>query len=178
MCPSEQYPDDEEQLRKALTTAAPKPSEQHNDSVMTAARRIAAERHAQAPDRDRWKPVIGLAASLFVAFAAVWLLRTEPPETSYQRSTANPDIVPADGSVIDAQPQRFSWSEIEAAPSLRVKLFNDRALLVWQSPITYTSEVPLSTDLELDSGARYFWVVEPAENASTATLGPYWFSLE
>lgn len=178
MCPSEKYPDDEDQLRKALDATAPKPSEQHNESVMAAARRIAAERHGERVTGGRWKPALGMAATLLMAFAVVWLLRTEPPETTYQRGTDDANVIPADGGVLSEMPRRFVWPRDDSTQPFRLKLFNDSALLVWQSPATTAAEITIDGDFELSSGARYFWTIEPAENASAATLGPYWFSLE
>ena len=169
--------DGDERLRAALGSAAPKPSATHNETVMMAARAKAAARGRTRNASWALTPGLGIAATTVLAIAIVWLLRVEEPGIGLERGGVTEGIVPADGAVLDATPARFEWPAA-ANGSYQLNIYNDSAILLWQSETLAEPALVVSDELALEGGARYFWVVERQDSGGTAPpMGPYWFSI-
>lgn len=168
--------DGDERLRAALGSTAPKPSATHNETVMMAARAKAATRGRARDTTWRLTPALGIAATMVLAVAIVWLLRFEEPTIGLERGGVSEGIVPADGAVLEMMPARFQWPAAADA-SYQLNIYNDSAILLWQSAALSEPVLVVTDELRLESGARYFWVVERLDSAGAASLGPYWFRI-
>ena len=166
----------DERLRAALGSAAPKPSAAHNESIMKAAREKAAARGRAGNTGWRLTPGLGIAATTVLAIAIVWLLRFEEPTIGLERGAVTEGIVPADGAVLEMTPARFEWPAV-AEGSYQLNVYSDAAILLWQSETLSEPALVVTDELDLEGGARYFWVVERLDSAGAASLGPYWFSI-
>lgn len=167
----------DERLRAALGSAAPKPSAAHNDSIMKAAREKAAARGRAGNAGWRLMPGLGIAATMVLAIAIVWLLRIEEPSIGLERGGVTEGVVPEDGAVLEMMPARFEWPAA-ADGSYQLNIYNDAAILLWQSEALSEPVLVVTDEPALEGGARYFWVVERLDSAGAASLGPYWFSIQ
>lgn len=165
-------------LKAALHEAAPAPSREHDEAVLTAAARVAAERG----NRRRWlMPSLGLAATVLLS---VGLLQTQilsdKASDNVQRSGETASVFPVDGSTVESSPLEFRWPDMPAASAYRITVFDDAARPLWQSDWSADSTyLPDADQLALlEPGQRYFWLLETQGGSSSGRAGPFWFSIQ
>ncbi len=177
--PTEQEPG-EQKLRVELLRNAPRPSDQHNDLIMQAARAKAkATREAQQPKGFfNGRLLAGLAFAASVCLAIVVLAPTfgERPATTIERSEKIV-VVPADGAILNASPARFEWPASTESRRYQVNVYNDSAELLWSSSPVDTSSLEIKKGQELPS-SRYFWTVDLLDGPKGRQLGPFWFRVK
>jgi hypothetical protein len=87
-------------------------------------------------------------------------------------------VTPSPGARLDVAPAALAWKAQPGASSYRVRLFDARAELLWETEAaTHRVELPDQARARLTAGGAYFWVVDPAGPARRR-LGPHWFSLK
>lgn len=126
--------------------------------------------------RPHWPWMQALAASLVVAVgAAVWM---RPPAPDVLRSSALATVSdPLDGARLAAAPTRLRWAAQPGVARYRVRLYDARAELIWQSAPVAEVELAIDEAVRERIGAgHYFWRVEAAGAEGTG-MGPYRFEV-
>ncbi|MEM7586068.1 MAG: hypothetical protein AAF560_21945 [Acidobacteriota bacterium] len=150
---------------------------------LESARRVRQTARREVQDRDRggrrrWIPA-AMAAGLALVVASVGLLvpSAPTPEPAVTRSASVTALQPHADAVVDVAPQRFSWPAQLGAESYRVRLFDARAELLWESePLARNeSELPASVQHRLESTGGYFWTVNVSGPVARSQLGPFAF---
>lgn len=172
----------DERLRTEILRATPKPSAQHDETILNAARLVAAKGRSSERRMNRWLPAgVGLAASLLLA-VSLWQLAPIESESEGHRRTAteDSDAWPSGNRVLSAEPQEFRWVSQPGAERYRITIYNNAAESLWQSAwlVEARADAPDVADVMFANGSRYFWVVEIDGATQKRTLGPYWFRLK
>lgn len=84
---------------------------------------------------------------------------------------------PAADAVLAEPPESFSWTPQAGATGYRVRLYDESAGLIWESPAVVESSAPLAAPPSLATGGAYFWTVEVEGPAVRSRLGPFWFRI-
>ncbi|HVR98557.1 MAG TPA: hypothetical protein VMW27_18220 [Thermoanaerobaculia bacterium] len=150
-----------------------------------------AERLGAAPRRPRslWSRRtsfgLALAAALSLAVVGGQLLtrahRAPVPGVPGVRGPALEDSAsPPSDAVLRQPPERFVWPSQPGATGYRLRLFDEEASQLWESPMVEEpgTDLPVAERSDLRPGASYFWVVETEGQVRRRQLGPWWFRLE
>jgi len=168
---------EDERLRDEIRRRAPRPSAAHDAAILDAARAKAARtRRDRMVERNRTWSGIGIAAALVLAIG-VWQSAPQLPGDGGIRGGAAA-VVPVDNATLGGAPQTFAWPAEAGATRYKVKLHDDTATLIWESAWIEATSTDLPAGVPVDSGARYFWVVDVDGNADRQSLGPFWFTVE
>lgn len=135
--------------------------------------------------RARW-PAVAAAAVLAVGLGAtlVWLGRAggPGPMDGALRGGApfEETVQPADGAVLDGSLPTFSWPAQTGAEAYRLRIYDESAEPLWESPMRSATSVTLPAHVatRLTGGGRYFWTVDVQGRVARPMLGPYWFRVE
>jgi hypothetical protein len=153
------------------------------------ARRLGEAPRSIRPARSRWfrRPSVGLALAAVLALAVVGgelLTRAHrvpvPDDSGVRGSSAEPSVSPPPDAVLQQPPERFAWPLQPGATSYRLRLFDEEASLLWESPAVAQpgADFPETESAVLRPGASYFWVVEVEGQVRRRQLGPWWFRVE
>lgn len=138
--------------------------------------------HAETRDRQvprrRWHVAAAVAASALIAIS-MWLFVPEQGAEGIRSDL--PSAGSPSGNVLLADsPAEFRWTAEPGAIRYRVEMFDNSGESLWESG--WTQEVviqaPSGDRLQLDGGARYFWIVHVEGASARQLLGPYWFRIE
>lgn len=142
------------------------------------------DREAERLRRRRRVPRAAWAAAAAVAVVALtgalWLgsgREERPAADSARRAAPAAAVQPAADAVLDRPPESFAWPRHAGATGYRVRLYDEAAVLIWESPEVSTASVPLADPPPLEAGGAFFWTVEVGGPAARARLGPYWFRI-
>ena len=137
-----------------------------------------AEARQQPAPRRRWYGVAAVAASVLLAIS-VWQFLPEQQPGGI-RSDVPSAGSPSGNVVLTDSPTEYLWASEPGAIRYRVELFNNAGDALWESEWTEDAQVeaPSADLLQLDSGARYFWIVHVEGATARQSLGPYWFRIE
>jgi hypothetical protein len=175
-------PDEDSRLKDRLLSVAPKPSTQHNDNVMRAAREKAkattVSRHWKKPLGPWSISGLGIAATVVLAVAITVFPTNGSPPTTVERGGNAEDVLPVDGAVVDTTPSRFAWPASTDTRRYQLKVYSDSAVLLWSSAPITDATWDVDEELVLPKHARYFWVVDLLESPNRRSMGPFWFSIE
>lgn len=126
----------------------------------------------------------GVAATVVIAvligaaaISPLWDVFDRYPSDSVRTPVAY-TVTPGDNALLDQFPLTFEWPEVPGAQRYRVRLFDAAAEQIWLSQWSNVPELAFEGDqrLALDTGTRFFWVVEIEGRASQREIGPFWFS--
>lgn len=136
---------------------------------------------------QRWA-IAAIAAVLALMAVSVYMLvpRALAPGSAgdvtrgdVTRGNSAAALQPAVNAVVERVPERFIWSAQLGATGYRVRLFDARAELLWESELLQANEASLpSASLDrLESPGSYSWTVEVEGPAQRSRLGPFSFRI-
>ena len=130
--------------------------------------------------RRRRIPAAAAAALALAAASAYLLVPVDPvadPPADVRRGASVSGLSPADDAVVDRVPEGFAWPAQLGATGYRIRLFDARAELVWQSGPLDSSEASLPPEVLrlFESPGSYSWTVEVEGSVRKSRLGPFSF---
>lgn len=163
----------DDDLKQALRETR-KPSAEHDEAIMAAARQFANERSGRRS--ARWSIPVALAAS--VALAVFFVPNLLDRGTDGLRGSADA-VDPAHRSELSAPPEKFTWPAAVGATAYTVSLRDAAANEIWRSNRVTEPRVVLPADVIaiLERDVTYIWMVE-VSGSNRGELGPWWFRLE
>lgn len=141
--------------------------------------RVGRVHRRRRPAAVRW--MLPLAAMLVLAIggAAVWtqFVDRRPGTAASGVRGAEPEVTPHSGSRLAGPPEAFSWPERPGATGYRVRLFDGRGELIWESEWLTGTAYPAPGEVlrGMGGGRLFIWTVETRGGAAASELGPFTF---